>query len=298
MSASSTSLWVANRTVRVSIVPARMPSASSRSSRSLGRRSAIAQTMLVSTASGATAARQPVGDRLGEPARAAVVVGEPVDHRLERDEPGRRDHPRLAHAAAEALPVHARLAGSCRAGPHSTDPTGAPRPFDTQNITAVAGATSSPRRHAERDRRVPDARPVAVERDAVRHRRRRRRPRSPRCATAARTSACACSRSRSARPPASGGRRPGPSRRARRRRGARRRRRTGAAARPSSTPPRRASYRNTCARAAHSTSVPGRASTRSASWFAIVPDGTYSAASFPRSSAARSWNRLTVGSSP
>ncbi len=59
-----------------------------------------------------------------------------------------------------------------------------------------------------------------------------------------------------------------------------------------------ASYRNTCARAAHSTSVPGRASTRSASWFAIVPDGTYSAASFPRSSAARSWKRLIVGSSP
>ena len=34
------------------------------------------------------------------------------------------------------------------------------------------------------------------------------------------------------------------------------------------------SYWYTCERAGHSTSVPGRESTRIASWFAIVPDGT------------------------
>ncbi len=33
-------------------------------------------------------------------------------------------------------------------------------------------------------------------------------------------------------------------------------------------------------------------------WLAIVPVGTKSAASFPVTSAARSWRRLTVGSSP
>src|SRR5215217_3207371 len=48
----------------------------------------------------------------------------------------------------------------------------------------------------------------------------------------------------------------------------------------------------------HSTSVPGRATNRSASWLAIVPDGTYSAASFPSSAAASDSRRRTVGSSP
>ena len=46
------------------------------------------------------------------------------------------------------------------------------------------------------------------------------------------------------------------------------------------------------------TSSPGRVKTRNATWFAIVPLGSQSAASFPRSSAVRSWRRLMVGSSP
>src|SRR4029453_4187019 len=37
---------------------------------------------------------------------------------------------------------------------------------------------------------------------------------------------------------------------------------------------------------------------RNAIWLAIVPVGTYSAASLPVISAARSWSRWTVGSSP
>src|SRR6185369_15940971 len=52
------------------------------------------------------------------------------------------------------------------------------------------------------------------------------------------------------------------------------------------------------ARSGHSTSVPRVASTRIASWFAIVPEGTYSAASLPSSPAANDSRRLTVGSSP
>ena len=51
-------------------------------------------------------------------------------------------------------------------------------------------------------------------------------------------------------------------------------------------------------RAGHSTSVPGRASTRSASRLAIRPLATNSPAAWPRSAAAFSCKRLTVGSSP
>src|SRR4051812_8418204 len=58
------------------------------------------------------------------------------------------------------------------------------------------------------------------------------------------------------------------------------------------------SYRYTCARVAHSTSVPCGAWSPSASWLAIVPDGTNSAASIPKSAAASDCSRLTVGSSP
>jgi hypothetical protein len=44
--------------------------------------------------------------------------------------------------------------------------------------------------------------------------------------------------------------------------------------------------------------VAGRVSTRSATWFAIVPLGSQSAASWPSSAATRSCSALTVGSSP
>src|SRR4051812_2795846 len=58
------------------------------------------------------------------------------------------------------------------------------------------------------------------------------------------------------------------------------------------------SYWYTCERDGHSASVPGRAITRNASWFAIVPDGVYSAAWVPSTAAASDCRRLTVGSSP
>ncbi len=46
------------------------------------------------------------------------------------------------------------------------------------------------------------------------------------------------------------------------------------------------------------TSSPGRVSTRSATWLAIVPDGSQSAASLPSSFATRSCSAFAVGSSP
>ena len=74
-----------------------------------------------------------------------VVVGQAVDHRLERDEPGRREHARLAHPAAEPGPVDARACDRRHAVPQSSEPTGAPSPFDRQNITVSARRARAPR---------------------------------------------------------------------------------------------------------------------------------------------------------
>src|SRR3954462_246678 len=55
----------------------------------------------------------------------------------------------------------------------------------------------------------------------------------------------------------------------------------------------------TWASASHTTRCPApETNDRSPIWFAIVPVGTKSAASLPVISAARSWRRFTVGSSP
>ena len=49
-----------------------------------------------------------LGEDLREPAGVLVVVGQPLDHPVaavpQRDEPGRGDHARLAHPAADELP--------------------------------------------------------------------------------------------------------------------------------------------------------------------------------------------------
>ena len=147
-------------------------------------------------------------------------------------------------------------------------------------------ATSSRGRDAERDGGVPDARAVDVHARA----RRRARGRDTASISSARqrppaTPACGCSRSRS-----SDDRRAGGALDRRRRvdvvgaRARRRRRRAGAAARPRS-PARRRVLVAVHVRARRGTAprCPAGASTRSASWFAIVPDGTNSAASLPSS---------------
>src|SRR5205085_11936482 len=53
-----------------------------------------------------------------------------------------------------------------------------------------------------------------------------------------------------------------------------------------------------CPRSSMTTSVPGRVCSLTAIWFPIETVGTKSAASFSKTSAARSCRRLTVGSSP
>ena len=58
------------------------------------------------------------------------------------------------------------------------------------------------------------------------------------------------------------------------------------------------SYCTTWLRSSHSTSSPGRVSSRMAISLPMTPVGTKSAASKPSSAAAASCSRLTVGSSP
>ena len=68
---------------------------------------------------------------------------------------------------------------------------------------------------------------------------------------------------------------------------------------PDSTAALITSVEATCDSGSATTRCPGPENcSRSAIWLAIVPLGTYSAASLPVTSAARSWRRLTVGSSP
>ena len=143
MASSSTSLCVTRRTVRGSIVPARTPAVPRRSTKSAGRARAVGAHDVGADVRGIDAARPARSQRVGEPTRAGVIVGEPLDHRLERDDPGRRDHARLAHARRPSGPGARAPRAITSAGPHSSEPTGAPRPFDRQNITVSAGATSS-----------------------------------------------------------------------------------------------------------------------------------------------------------
>ncbi len=53
------------------------------------------------------------------------------------------------------------------ASPTSSEPTGAPRPFDRQTLTVSHGAAMLGQRHAARHVRVPDARPVQVQLEVV-----------------------------------------------------------------------------------------------------------------------------------
>jgi hypothetical protein len=77
-----------------------------------------------------------------EEARVGVVFAQPVRHFFQRDQSRRRQHARLAHAAAQALAIP-RARSIASAVPTSMEPTGAPRPFDKQNITESAGAARS-----------------------------------------------------------------------------------------------------------------------------------------------------------
>ena len=75
-----------------------------------------------------------------------VVLGEPVHHGARaRTRPAAARTPDLPHAAAEHL-AHAPRAHDEVARPHTTEPTGAPSPFDRQKVTESTGAREIGRR--------------------------------------------------------------------------------------------------------------------------------------------------------
>ena len=252
-----------------------------------------ASTMFVSTPP-AEARRPGSREPGGELARAAVVVGEPVDHRVERDEAGRggdaRPCARSRRRAAAASRAPARRSSR---SPASSAPNGARQALVQASATEFAGAASVGERHAERDRRVRQPRPVEV--DAA----------PCRCAAAASASV---SSTRDVVPPAPrvrvleaeqrraalGDRAPRP----RPGRAGRRRPTSGARLEPRELGDPHRLGRRTCEAASSTTCSPGRADVSSAARFAIEHVGTKTAASLPSSAAPRRSSSLTFSSSP
>ena len=255
MSSSSTSLWVTKRTVR-GIDRARADAGRGEAGDEVVRaaRPDAAHTMLVRTVAGSTLPGPAFGERVGEPAGARVVVGEPLDHRLERDDarPPRSRRPgacRRRGAAAARAPRRSR-----RPGRTATTRPARSSPSTGRTSRCRRAATSSAGGVSERDRRVPDARAVDV------HAQRRRRARA-RTSVAhlvgadrrARRRPCTCSRATSIE---TGGKWCARALE----RGARCRRarlHSGCICTPLFSGAAAASYRYTCGAAGHSTSVPG-----------------------------------------
>ena len=109
-------------------------------------------------------------------AGARVVVGEPLDHRLERDDARGRDHAGLAHAAAEPAPLHAGLGDHVgRAAQQRADRRAqALRQAEHHGVGAAdqlaraASRSRSPRSRCARRRRARAARPSCASPTSVR----------------------------------------------------------------------------------------------------------------------------------
>ena len=166
--ASSTSWCVTKRTVSTSMVPARTPSAASASSRFAGSASARAHDVRLDGRR-INAPGEPLGQRLRRGAAPGVVVGQPFDHRLQRDDAGGGDDARLAHPTTETRPIGPRLVDEI-ARPAEQRTHGRAQPLRQAEHRGVGARGQLARRHPERDRRVPDAGTVAVQRQLLRAR--------------------------------------------------------------------------------------------------------------------------------
>ena len=168
--------------------------------------------MLVSTVAGSTRPGAASATRLGQPAGARVVVGQPVDVVVERVQPGRREDADLAHPAAEPLAPDARLGDRARADDASTEPTGAPEALgqaDRHGVEQLAVRRQRRRRsrraRSTAGRRRGAARTPASRGDLAQPARGRR------AAAPCRRRSCACSRRRPRPSTRSTARRPGAS---------------------------------------------------------------------------------------
>ncbi len=164
--ASSTSWWVTKRTVSGSMVPGAHAVGRERVEQ-IGRQRVDARAHDVRLdGSRIDAPGEELGERVGELARTRVVVGQPLDHGLQRDDTRGRDHARLAHAAPEPRSLDARFGDErTRSAEQRADRRA--QPLRQAEHRGVGPRRQLGRRHAERDRRVPDAGAVAVHREPV-----------------------------------------------------------------------------------------------------------------------------------
>ncbi|NJK31218.1 MAG: creatininase family protein [Deltaproteobacteria bacterium] len=106
------------------------------------------------------------GQPLGEQARVRMILGEPGDHGLERDDTHRRDHPGLPHTPTEPPANVPRLLDEFDlAGQHRAERAAqalAEREHDRVDVASIFVHA-----RARRDRGVEDPRPVEVDRQAA-----------------------------------------------------------------------------------------------------------------------------------
>ncbi len=135
------------------------------------------------------------GQQRGELPGAAVVVGEPVDHRVERDEACGGCDARLVHRpAAEPLQVQARVRDRRPRCRRARAPNGRTEALVEAERDRVDRGRERGERDAERDGRVRQPRAVEVHAHAVPLRRVGERGRRARARAPCRRRACACSR--------------------------------------------------------------------------------------------------------
>ena len=115
---------------------------------------------------GIDASGEPLGERDRERACSGVVVAQAVDHRLQRHDPRGGDDAGLAHPTTETRSIATRLGDRVtRAAQQRSH-----RRRETLRQAEHHGVGTRDelgRRDVERDGRVPDARAVAVHREAV-----------------------------------------------------------------------------------------------------------------------------------
>ena len=129
--------------------------------------------------------------RWSSASRSTIVV--------KRDDPGRRDYPRLAHPAAQHLAHAPRPFDEFARCRRASMPTGHARPFERQNETVSACAAIRLGAGLERERGVEDARAVEMHRRARGDAPVRRPPPCARARPPRRRSGYACFPSRPAR---------------------------------------------------------------------------------------------------
>ena len=230
-----------------------------------------------------------------ERVRAAVILGEPSDVVIEGVQARGRQQPGLAHRSTECVATRPRASDE-RIGPREQRAHRAAEALAQAHADAVSHARQLGQLAARGDVGVPQPRAVHVDGPSLRSRDRGDLSGWLRTARPDRPRARACSRARPGRP------------RGQPQVSSRIRSRSSSAENPLRSPMRwprprtdergrRLRGRGREPRRRIRATSPGRACEATASWLAMVPDGTNSAAGFPSSAATRCSSAFTFGSS-